>query len=114
MLSTGCAPMIIILKTTFFVVTVVGLTVAQRTKSAKFQVMTSSEGENACATDVPNEVIWIPTGGSDVQCGLQCIQRTRCAAFNFHALIGKCDRYEAVPNDVDVIPDCQGYSVIGR
>jgi len=101
-------------QTAFFVVTLVGLVVAD-SKSSTFLAVTASNGSDVCAVDVmPTAIQWFPSRGSDIQCGLECIRRTHCKAFNFNSELGKCDQYETTPTDFSVIPGCKGYIFEGR
>ena len=97
-------------QTNFSVVILVGLVVADR-KSSKYVAMKSPDGEELCAIVVPTAVEWFAPHGSDVQCGLECVKRVHCKAFNFNSQLGKCDHYETMPSNFSVISDCKGYAI---
>ena len=101
--------MIMFYQTTFFVVFLIGLVIADR-KSANYVAIKSPDGEELCAVDVPTAVEWLPAHGSEVLCGLECIRRNHCEAFNFNSELGKCDQYETTPSVFSVIPGCKGYN----
>jgi hypothetical protein len=78
-------------------------------KSQTFKMIQSSNGEKLCATDEPTSVQWIPVD-SFMQCGVQCINRYSCFAYNFNRQLGKCDLFQCrIPKNYTVILGCTSY-----
>lgn len=104
------ALMTMVYKIVFFVASLVGLVVSDR-KSANFVAIKSKSpgSEELCAVDVPTAVEWVSPHGSYVECGLNCINRNQCEAFNFNSELGKCDQYETMPSNFSAVPSCMGY-----
>ena len=69
---------------------VLSLVVAMTTNRAgTFKMVTSSDGVELCAVDVPSNVELVPVD-NHVQFGLKCLLNDNCRAYNIHQESGGC------------------------
>ena len=93
----------------FIFISSLTLVLALTMKFEMFKLMTSSTGVELCAIDDPSEVLWLMVG-MVMKCGLRCVAKLNCVAFNFNEMNGKCDLYTLnYPQNYSAIPGCNSY-----
>ena len=88
---------------------------SQALQVGTFEKVKLSPGQrDMCGVDQPTDFNLVAESGSMVRCGVQCLSRPDCKAYNFNAISRRCDLYDSVPRNYSAVADCSGFTRKGN